>query len=287
MVPVLDRYRPAALAVLAVLVAVAVLPGAVSGSAPPEQAAFDAGAVPDDDFGDDEDPVSVPSTAPSDDDADASTVVPAPAPDTFTQPDRSFSPSDDSFSSPPPSSSSDSPSSSDSSSTAPAPFIPSPDSGSASDDADPEPLRIVGSAYASTTAATPLPDDIPEGSLPVGTRVGQTDKASYIRLAGDETTLVLAEVADGRRGSDFEATPVAACRITDAGWESSTEAMAFSEAPEHDPEECVPVTRDQDGVWSVDLGGFGDPADPAGFALVPSEDAPIDFQVTFAARAVS
>ena len=36
---------------------------------------------------------------------------------------------------------------------------------------------IVATAWASTTGGTPIPSDVPEGSLPVGARIDQVDKA--------------------------------------------------------------------------------------------------------------
>lgn len=288
MVPVLDRYRPAALAVSAVLVAVAVLPGATQGSESAAPAAFDAGPASDaggfeDDFTSEPAPTE-PSGAV---DTEAEASVPEPASPGFTpsapssspsftpspapSPSPSFSPSAPAPSPPPQSSASPSP-------AAPAPTLATP----GNDDAE-EPLRITVSGYASTTAGTPVPPDAPDGSLPVGTRVGQTDKASYIRLAGDGSTLVLTEIDDGRRGGDFESSPVQACQITDAGWKGG-DNMTFADAPAHDPESCVAVTPQPDGTWSLPLISFADPTDDRGLALVPAPDAPLDFQVTFAAQ---
>lgn len=272
LVPVLDRYRPAALAATAIIVAVAVLPGASGGPGLAAPAAFDAGFVEDADDADQE--VASPEAPPAPvDEPPVAGSVPVPR-----SPTASPAPS---FSAPRPS-----PAPAPRPAPAPAPtpaFGPPPSTGSddGGDDAADE-LRIVAAGYASTTGGTPLPPEVPEGSLPVGNRVDQVDKASYVRLDGSGSTLLLTELADGRRGSDFEVAPVQACQITDEGWEAA-ENMAFADAPAHDPEVCVAATMLPDGRWSIPLSAFADPTDDRGIALVPAPDAPIDFQVTFAA----
>lgn len=275
LVPVLDRYRPAALAATAIIVAVAVLPGATQGTGIASPAAFDAGFV--DDEGQEgqggTEEVASPA-APAAGGLPAPSAAPAPriAPAT---PAGSFTPrSSSSFDAPAPT---------------PAPTPRGDLNGSGRPDAvadDPEPLQIVAAAYASTTGGTPLPTEVPEGSLPVGARVDQVDKASYIRLSGSGSSLVLTELADGRRGSDFESAPVQACQITDPGWQAA-ENMSFDEAPAHDPDVCVPASMLPDGRWSIPLTMFADPTDDRGIALVPAPEAPIDFQVTFAATVAS
>lgn len=273
LVPVLDRYRPAALAATAIIVAVGVLPGATGGSGLAAPAAFDAGFVDEaDEDVDDDLEAAAPSEPTGELDGQATAgAVPVPR-STVATPAPSFpsppaSPAPAPSSAPPPAST----------------FDPAPSTGAddVADDA-PEELRIVAAAYASSTGGTPLPTDVPEGSLPVGARVDQMDKASYLRLDGSASALVLNELADGRRGSEFESSPVQACQITDAGWEPA-ENMAFSDAPAHDPEVCVLATILPDGRWSIPLDAFADPTDDRGIALVPAPDAPIDFQVTFAA----
>lgn len=275
LVPVLDRYRPAALAATAIIVAVAVLPGAAQGSGIAAPAAFDAGFVEEegeqDEGGSDE--VASP-TAPAAGGLPTPGTAPAPriAP---AAPAGSFTPrSSGSFDAPAPS---------------PAPTPTGDPIGSDGPDTvedEPEPLQIVAAAYASTTGGTPLPTEVPEGSLPVGARVDQVDKASYIRLSGSGSSLILTELADGRRGSDFESAPVQACQIIDPGWQPA-DNMSFDEAPAHDPDVCVPASMLPDGRWSIPLTMFADPTDDRGIALVPAPEAPIDFQVTFAATAAS
>lgn len=269
LVPVLDRYRPAALAATAIIVAVAVLPGASAGSGLTAPAAFDAGFVEDaDDDGSQE--VASPAAPPGGLDVTA----PGPAPSAGS-PSATPAPS---FSSPRPSAT---PAGSGTPAPAPA-FDPAPSTGGddLADD-EPEALQIVATSYASTTGGTPLPPEVPEGSLPVGKRVDQVDKTSYLRLDGAGSTLILTELADGRRGSGFDAAPVQACQITAAGWQPA-DNTSFADAPAHDPEVCVLATMTADGRWSIPLTAFADPTDDRGIALVPAPDAPIDFQVTFA-----
>ena len=268
MAPVLDRYRPIALTVAAILVAVAVLPGATEGSeAAP--ASFDS-APPAGDV-DEEPPDDVPD--------DVSGDVPAETTssnqdDTPTTDAPSFTPPTPSFDSTGPATSSAGPP------TAPSGPSSAPAGGFASDAEEAEPISIVEWAWASATGGTPVPHDIPEGSLPVGTLVGQPDKASYIRLTGDESQLVLTEMAEGRRGNAFEESPVQACQIVEDGWEPG-ENQSFDDSPEHDPDDCVSVAPQPDGTWSIELLQFASPTDGRGLALVPAPDAPIDFQVTF------
>ena len=143
------------------------------------------------------------------------------------------------------------------------------------------PLRIVGSTWASRTAGTPLAaQGVPESSLPVGSRLGQPDKASFIRLDGTATSLLLAphEDASGQRSPDAGA--IQACQITDAEWKDG-EAISFDAAPAYDETTCSAGVRNPDGTWTFDLAGFPGRADDRGFALVPGPDVPLDFQVSF------
>lgn len=152
------------------------------------------------------------------------------------------------------------------------------------DDGDSTPLTITASAWASRTAGTPIADvGVPADTLPVGTRVGQIDKASFIRLAGGEEQLRLKENASGKRTTTGTAT-VQACRVAESGWEEA-EAMSFSEAPEWSADDCILGERSEDGMWTFDLGPFDDRTDDRGFALVPGPGAPADFQVAFEKQA--
>lgn len=291
MVPVLDRYRPVALAATAVLVAVAVVPGATA-SGPPSfdsVSSFQDVASDEPEADDDEVAAVPPTSAPPNESTFSPNQAPAASAPSFSAPGGGGSNGSSGFNdssgfngssgntAPPPSSGNSDPS--------PAPSFDSDFGDPAGDETDgsDEPLQIVASAYASSTAGTPLPDDVPDGSLPVGTRVGQVDKASYIRLSGSGSSLVLSEIADGRRGGEFEAPPVRACQITEAGWEPS-EDMTFADAPEHDPENCIDLLQQPDGTWQLSLAMFEDPTDDRGFALVPVEEPPLDFQIAFSTQ---
>lgn len=277
--PTFDAYRPVALTVTAILLLVLVVPGAggeAGGDAPASPAEFSSSpanvaattvaaptttAAP---------ASSPPTTAVTPDLADETVVQTTPPPPPPTSPPTTSAPS---ASSPP---------------TTAAFGAPTGEVGS--QDAEPEPLRITESGWATAGAGAPLSgtpaDDVPEDTLPVGTRVGQHDKISFIRLSGDDATLVLAEDASGRRGTSFETSPVEVCQITDAGWKPG-EAQSMDQAPEYDADNCVAAQQQADGTWSISLFLFDDPTDQRGFALVPSADAPLDFQVTFASQTVT
>lgn len=266
--PVLDRYRPVALATAAILSIVAVLPGAEVG------AGADTGSAPALPF---EEAASGPTDlavsaggAAVGAEEPAAPVIAAPVPSpggtstgtrTTTRPNAGATAS--------PSFSPTNPSSS------PTFALPSGD-----DSEDPRPLTPTVTGWATTAAGTPLGEiGVPEGSLPVGTRLTQTDKASFLRLVGDERNLVLTEVADGGRGAD---AAVQACVITESGWQGGGN-QSFDDAPAWDADACVPGMRSDEGAWTFALGMLGAPDDPRGYALVPGADAPADFQVAFSA----
>jgi hypothetical protein len=142
------------------------------------------------------------------------------------------------------------------------------------------PLRIEAAAWASQAGGTPLAEvGVPDGTLPVGTRLGQIDKASFVRLVGSETTLFLNEDPEGGR-SAAGPPEVKACRIDEPGWQE-LEGATFDESPSWSTTDCVDGESDGSGRWTFDLSGFADRTDERGFALVPTADAPIDFQVAF------
>lgn len=271
--PTFDAYRPVALTITAILLLVLVVPGA-GGDSPASPAEFSSS------------PANVTATT----GAPTTTAAPASSPPaTAVTPDLADETGVQSSPPPPPTSPP----------TTSAPSTASPPTTAAfsastgdigSEDAEPEPLRITESGWATAGPGAPLAgtpaDDVPEDTLPVGTRVGQHDKISFIRLSGDDATLVLAEDASGRRGTSFETSPVEVCQITDAGWEPG-EAQSMDQAPEYDADNCVAAQQQADGTWSISLFLFDDPTDQRGFALVPSADAPLDFQVTFASQTVT
>lgn len=150
---------------------------------------------------------------------------------------------------------------------------------------DEQPLTVRASAWASQGSGTPLATvGVPEGTLPVGTRLGQVDKASFVRIEGTATSLVLTEDPAGSRAGVGDAS-VQACAVepADAAWVEA-EAMSFDDAPDWDPNACADGVRSDDGTWRFDLGSFASRTGDAGFALVPTADAPLDFQVTFSRR---
>ena len=137
------------------------------------------------------------------------------------------------------------------------------------------PLMIVRSGWWSRTAGTPLANtDVPEGTLPVGKRVSQDDKRSFVDLAGEEPLLTLKEEAEGGR-QPVGAAKIQLCPVT-AEWE---DAEGMTESPPYDASSCVQGSYGNGGVWTFDLTQYGDPTAWAGFAIVPAPDAPVDFQV--------
>lgn len=264
---VLDRYRPAVLAVTAILAVVTVLPGARTGSggdltAQPPSPLVGTALLDDDPAAQTGETVLEPVSEPAPlalGVADVPVALPVPA-----APAGDVGP-------------------------AQAPDDPMPeqpgDQAGAPGNGAPEgpqstrPLELRSTAWASRTAGTPLAaSGVPEMSLPVGSRVNVLDKASFVRLSGDAPTLVLGEVAEGRRG-DAAAARLQACRITDESWKDE-QAQSFESAPSWDPQACVPGERADDGRWSFDLSQFPTRTDDRGFALVPGADAPADFQVS-------
>jgi len=143
------------------------------------------------------------------------------------------------------------------------------------------PLTVAAKAWASREAGTPLAGtDVPAGTLPVGNRLGQVDKASFVRLSGTATSLTLTADPSGARNL-AGAGSVQACPVT-ASW-TAGDAMPLDQAPAYDTTKCVAGTHPDDSSWSFDLGAFADRAGGNGFALVPAPDAPVDFQVAFKA----
>lgn len=136
---------------------------------------------------------------------------------------------------------------------------------------------MAAGAWASSLAGTPIADDgVPEDGLPVANRIGGIDKASFVRLEGDELVLQLREDAGAAREA-AGAAALRACVITTPGWVEA-EAQSFDDAPKWDDDRCI-VAQETDEVWSFDLSGFAAITGPAGFALLPADGAPPDFQI--------
>lgn len=145
--------------------------------------------------------------------------------------------------------------------------------------AAPTPLTVRGFGWASTLSGSGISSaGVPDGSMPVGNRLGRLDKAAFVRLAGTDRTLTLVEDGAGAREA-LGAGAVMACAITDAGWVEEPD-QSFDEAPAWDADACA-AGVESDGTWTFDLGAFADRAGDRGFALVPEPDAPADFQVAF------
>jgi hypothetical protein len=287
--PTIDAYRPVALSVAAILGLVVVLPGAERSEMSSRFADFE--TTPASDGGgeqvpvtrDDEPADAAGDPAPAERATSPSAPPIRPSAPAALPPERSTSPRSSAGSG---GATSGNRSASPSSPSPPPYEAPSPSPTSSEPDA--EPLEIVAWGWASTTGGSPLPtrsaENIPEGTMPVGTRIAQTDKVSFLRLDGDGSELVLVEDEEGRRGSEFETSPVQLCQLVDGEWEEG-ENQPMSDAPEHDPDACVPGLERPDGTWAFTLFTFADPTDARGFALVPTDDAPVDFQVTFTAQA--
>ena len=244
------RYRPVAWTVIAVAAVSLYLPGRVDRVAPPQVAAAPSAV----------DPVDGPEPS-------GATTVP-PVVTSPVDPGSGFTPpSADPFEPPGSDSGVDAP-------TAPPPSAP--DGGPS---VDPSPLTVRGMGWASRLPATPLPgDEVPDGSFPVANRLGSVDRVSFVRLAGDATVLVLAQDTEASREA-LGAGAVAACPIEGGDWEEEP-AQSFDDAPTWSEDSCVAGVA-RDGRWSFDLSSFDDRTGDAGFALVPTVDAPADFQVVF------
>ena len=148
----------------------------------------------------------------------------------------------------------------------------------------PRPLSIVATAWATRTAGTPLAaNGVPAGTLPVGKRLGQDDKRSFVRLDGEKSVLGLTEDPGGTRAPTGGAAGVRACLITAPGWQEG-EAQALP-GPPFDENQCAVGQRANNGTWTFDLSAFASPSDPRGFALVPAAGTAVDFQVAFIAIA--
>jgi hypothetical protein len=267
----LGRYRPALVALVVLLVALQLLPDR-AGRVTPTGTTSDAAA-------------GGPQVG-SGSAASTSTSVETPT----TVASGEFSPSFGSFSSSDTVAPSDGTSDSSSDSSSSFTFDTSDTSGSAATTttAAPQPLVILASAWATSTAGTPLAaSGVPNGTLPVGKRVGQDDKRSFVRLTGTKTVLALAEETSGNRTPPSTATGpigVRACQVT-ADWEPA-DGETFAQAPTYDASRCVAGVRSDNGSWRFDLASFFTRTDRRGFALVPTADAAVDFQVTFQTSAL-
>jgi hypothetical protein len=271
----LARYRPVALTVLAILFALAVLPR-------PDRPDGLAGATGIE--------ITTPSTSPP-----AANGAPSSASDAAvtdvptTMADTGFAVSSGATSFP--SFSSGSSFSSDAFPDGGGSGAPEPGSGSGSfgditsgtstvdttkGPAEPVPLRIVGRLWAARTGGTPLAkQDVPAGTLPVAFRATD-DKISYVKLAGDGTSLGFAVDATGTHETSGP-IKLQACKVTKA-W-SDGEGIALQDAPTSDPNKCVEGTASASGIWLFDLTSFPDRTDEFGFAIKAGAGAGLEWQV--------
>lgn len=147
------------------------------------------------------------------------------------------------------------------------------------DEESTEPLSIVASAWAARTGGTPLGSTgVPEGLLPVGKRIGQRDKISFVRLSGGGTELVLTPDRASSRTTTGEVV-VSACQITTPNWAPATN-LTFEQAPKFDESSCVVGSVDPIGAIVFDLTLFPERDDNRGFALLPTGSS-IDYQLNF------
>jgi hypothetical protein len=136
--------------------------------------------------------------------------------------------------------------------------------------------------WATAQAGNPVATaGIPEGGMPVGKRLGEVDKISFVRLSGSSSVLTLHVVEDPTATRLADSAGVRACRITESSWKAQT-GVALDQAPSYDKSACAVGRAGDDGTWTFDLRAFDDAADARGFALVPTADAASDFQVVFA-----
>ena len=144
-----------------------------------------------------------------------------------------------------------------------------------------EPLRVSTAAWASAQAGTPVASTgVPQGSLPVGRRPGfEVDKVAFVRLSGTATTLTLVPHEDSAGQRSAGSAQIQACRITTPDW-AKAEAQPMDKAPKWDCAVAAIGQPAKDGSWTFDLASFPDRAGSEGFALVPA-GAGLDFQVAF------
>lgn len=241
------RYRPVAWTVIAVVAVAFYLPGRADRAPSTQPAASPSPVVT----------AVTPTTQPPGEELAAPALPSGPTP-TFAP-----APSAPSFT-PPPATSFTPPATTPTTIGGPAPITP---------------LTIRGSGWATRVPPGAFPADaVPEATLPVANRLGQVDRVSFIRLAGTAGSLTLVEDEEGARDA-LGGGQIAICPILVSDW-AEDEAQSFSDAPAWATDSCV-GSVESGGRWVFDLASFPFRTGPAGFALVPSGDAPPDFQVTF------
>ncbi len=147
---------------------------------------------------------------------------------------------------------------------------------------EPVALRVAEAGWSGSDGGLPAAGaDVPDGSLPVSSRLGEPDRRTYVRLTGTATVLVLAVTSDPVGSRFTDAAVIWLCPITGSGWHAK-KAMAEADAPAYD---CTTHGVGTAGPeqWSFDLSRFGAPSRPNGFALVAAPGA-AEFQILFADR---
>ena len=145
------------------------------------------------------------------------------------------------------------------------------------------PLSITTATWATGTGAgTPLATaGVPDGTLPVGRRLGSDDKRSFVHLTGTASVLTLKVDAGGARAAVNGDAKILVCQVRAGGWKENP-GSSFADEPSYDDTGCHAGTPSADGTsWTFDLSSFRSPADDRGLALVPDPMAATDFQVTF------
>lgn len=147
----------------------------------------------------------------------------------------------------------------------------------------PDPLSVLESGYASSAAGTPLEQPPAGGGLPITIAAGTMTKYSFLRLAGDETTLSLQESQSDNVNSGTAALKM--CPLTTSDWKGSP-GQKMADAPKYDTGYCASGTRGSTGLWTFDLSGLAPIEGSNGFAIIPGPGTASTFQVVFKPTAV-
>lgn len=148
----------------------------------------------------------------------------------------------------------------------------------------PKPLSIFDSGYASQAGGTPVEQQPANGGLPVHVTGGNATKFSFLRLVGTESILRLQEVSDPGANVNATMAELKMCPIESGPW-SPQRGVAMSQAPKYGSA-CSTGTRAANGQWTFDLSNQ-QPARADGFAIVPTNNPALNFQVVFKPIAVT
>jgi hypothetical protein len=120
---------------------------------------------------------------------------------------------------------------------------------------------VRGAGWSTPTRAPARTAGVPEGALPVGSRLGRAQEAVQLRLSGTGSTLELAVVT--APGATFGTPAVRVCPLTTADWRPGRPGPAVP----HDDADCVPAVV-EGGVLRADLSRYADRTSDRGFALL-------------------